>query len=151
MKADVASGSVELAPSFEDQVCFPLYSAANAVVRAYRPLLQALDLTYLQYMVLMILWDERQLKVKDICDRMRLDSGTLTPLVKRLEAKGLVTRRRDPEDERARLIAITDAGMALREAAREIPGELACRIGIGKGDVAQLRSLCAALLEALDA
>ncbi len=134
---------------FENQICFPLYSAANAVVRAYRPLLETLDLTYLQYIVLMLLWEHREMNVKAIGERLRLDSGTLTPLLKRLDAKGLVTRTRDPADERARLIRVTKAGMALRDEARAIPGELACRIGIDNADAASLRQLCEELLAAL--
>ena len=73
---------------FENQICYPLYSAANALVRAYRPLLDELDITYLQYMVLMLLWQESSLNVKELGQRLRLDSGTLTPLLKRLESKG---------------------------------------------------------------
>ena len=135
---------------FDNQVCFPLYSAANAMVRAYRPLLDALDLTYLQYMVLMLLWEEQQMNVKALGERLGLDSGTLTPLLKRLDAKGLVTRARDPGDERVRLISITQAGQALRRKARDIPGELACRVGMKKSDARQLRKLCEQVLAALN-
>ena len=83
------NSKVEKSPQllFENQICFPLYSAANAVVRAYRPLLESLDLTYLQYMVMLVLWQERELSVGDLGQRLRLDSGTLTPLLKRLEGK----------------------------------------------------------------
>ena len=100
--------------TLENQVCFPLYSAANALVRAYRPFLEPLDLTYLQYMVLMVLWQDSPVTVKELGHQLRLDSGTLTPLLKRLEGKGLVQRRRSSEDERARLISLTEAGTALR-------------------------------------
>ena len=135
---------------FENQVCFPLYSAANAVVRAYRPLLEALGLTYLQYMVMMLLWEERQMNVKALGERLGLDSGTLTPLLKRLDAKGLVSRTRDPEDERVRLIKVTREGLSLRSKAKEVPGKLACRIGMSKTDARQMRELCDRLLAALD-
>jgi DNA-binding MarR family transcriptional regulator len=91
----------------ENQICFPLYSAANALVRAYRPLLEDLDLTYLQYVVLMVLWEDSSLNVKELGERLGLDSGTLTPLLKRLEGKGLVDRRRSETDERARIITVT--------------------------------------------
>ena len=107
------NSKVEKSPQllFENQICFPLYSAANAVVRAYRPLLESLDLTYLQYMVMLVLWQERELSVGDLGQRLRLDSGTLTPLLKRLEGKGYVTRSRSEKDERVRVIAITRQGI----------------------------------------
>jgi DNA-binding MarR family transcriptional regulator len=117
MKSDPASASL----LFDNQICFPLYSAANAVVRAYRPLLKKLDITYLQYMVLMLLWEESKLNVKELGQRLRLDSGTLTPLLKRLEHKGLVTRSRSEVDERVRIISITKRGLALKAKARDIP------------------------------
>ncbi len=134
----------------EDQVCFPLYSAANAVIRAYRPLLDALDLTYLQYMVLMVLWEDSGLTVKELGERLRLDSGTLTPLLKRLEAKGLVNRKRSPYDERARIITVTPEGKALRHKARDIPQQLACSVGLPPARMRELRQLCNELLKALE-
>ncbi|NCF17174.1 MAG: MarR family transcriptional regulator [Haliea sp.] len=133
----------------ENQICFPLYSAANALVRAYRPLLEDLDLTYLQYVVLMVLWEDSSLNVKELGERLGLDSGTLTPLLKRLESKGLVDRRRSETDERARIITVTPAGLALRDRAREIPQKLACSIGLPAKKGQQLRQLCQELLEAL--
>ena len=135
----------------ENQVCFPLYSAANAVVRAYRPFLEKLDITYLQYMVLMVLWEQPGLTVKEIGARLRLDSGTLTPLLKRLEAKELVERRRSAEDERARVITLTRAGRALRKKAQDIPSQLSCSIGLPAGRARELRSLCNELLASLEA
>ena len=134
----------------ENQVCFPLYSAANAVVRAYRPLLDALDITYLQYMVLMVLWQERSLNVKELGQRLHLDSGTLTPLCKRLEGKGLVQRRRGEADERVRIISVTRQGMALKKRAADIPLQLACDIGLSPAKGRELKKLCEQLLAALD-
>ena len=133
----------------ENQFCFPLYSAANAVVRAYRPLLEKLDLTYLQYMVLMVLWEESSLNVKELGERLALDSGTLTPLLKRLEAKGLVERRRSEEDERARIITLTRRGRALKAKAVDIPRELVCTAGLSPAQGLQLKQLCNELIEAL--
>ena len=147
MKADTSNTPQLL---FENQVCFPLYSAANALVRAYRPFLHELDITYLQYMVLMLLWQESSLNVKELGQRLRLDSGNLTPLLKRLESKGLVERRRSAEDERVRIITITKQGMSLRSKARDIPGKLACTIDLPAGQGAELKKLCEQLLEALD-
>lgn len=146
-KMNTATESPQLL--LDNQICFPLYSAANAVVRAYRPLLQQLDLTYLQYIVLMVLWEESSLNVKTLGERLGLDSGTLTPLLKRLEIKGLVERRRDEADERARIITATRAGMNLREQAREIPQALACTIGLPAAKGTQLKKLCHELLAAL--
>lgn len=134
---------------FDNQICFPLYSAANAVVRAYRPLLNDLDLTYLQYMTLMLLWERPQMTVKELGERLALDSGTLTPLLKRLEAKGLVTRNRDKQDERVRVIKITPQGRALRNKASGIPGQLACNIGLEKQQARQIKKMCEHLLQAL--
>ncbi|MEH6585737.1 MAG: MarR family transcriptional regulator [Halioglobus sp.] len=134
---------------FDNQICFPLYSAANAVVRAYRPLLSDLDLTYLQYMTLMLLWERPQMTVKELGERLALDSGTLTPLLKRLEAKGLVTRNRDKQDERVRVIKLTPQGRALRKKATGIPGQLACNIGLEKQQARQIKKMCEHLLQAL--
>ncbi len=86
----------------ENQVCFPLYSASNAVIRAYRPMLEQLDITYSQYLVLLVLWLQNGINVKDLGIKLHKDSGTLTPLLKRLEAKGIVERRRSSSDERVR-------------------------------------------------
>ncbi len=136
---------------FDKQICFPLYSAANAMVRAYRPLLAELDITYLQYMVLMLLWQEPQLNVKELGQRLRLDSGTLTPLLKRLEGKGLVARSRSQVDERVRIISITRQGLALKAKAEGIPAELACTIGLGRAKGKELKALCEQLLAAIEA
>ena len=147
MKSD-ANNSPQLL--FENQICFPLYSAANAVVRAYRPLLDELDITYLQYIVLMVLWQESSLNVKELGQRLNLDSGTLTPLLKRLESKGLVERMRSAQDERVRVITITKEGMGLKAKARDIPHKLACSIGLPAAKAKELKKLCQQLLEALD-
>jgi DNA-binding MarR family transcriptional regulator len=133
----------------DNQICFSLYSAANAVVRAYRPFLDELNLTYLQYIVLMVLWEESSLNVKELGQRLGLDSGTLTPLLKRLESKGLVDRRRSETDERARIITITAEGTALKGRAREIPQQMACSIGLPASRARELRQLCHELLGAL--
>ena len=133
----------------ENQICFPLYSAANAVVRAYRPLLQELDITYLQYMVMMLLWQKHSLNVKELGQRLHLDSGTLTPLLKRLEIKGLVTRNRGKTDERVRIIKITTQGLALQQKAQDIPGKLANAVGLSKAQAKQLKALCEQLIPAM--
>ncbi len=104
-----------------NQLCFAVYSTAHAFNRAYKPLLDRLGLTYPQYLVMLVLWERDGLPVKDIGERLLLDSGTLTPLLKRLEAAELVKRTRSTEDERQVLIALTSRGHALREKARAVP------------------------------
>ena len=109
----------------DNQLCFSLYRASRAVIRAYRPLLKGLGLTYPQYLVMLVLWQcDEGIGVKQIGDELGLDSGTLTPLLRRLERSGYVTRARDDADERRALIALTEAGRALREDAAGIPDEL---------------------------
>jgi len=113
----------------DDQLCFALYNASRALTRAYAPLLEPLGLTYPQYLVLLVLWERDGLPVKEVGERLALDSGTLTPLCKRLELQGLVERRRGEDDERIVRIFLTTEGRALRGKARKIPTELACRAG----------------------
>ncbi len=109
----------------ENQLCFPLYACAKEVVRRYKPYLDQLDLTYTQYIAMMVLWEERSLNVKELGRRLFLDSGTLTPLLKKLEQKGYITRHRSEEDERNLAIAITEKGMQLRDKALSVPPQVA--------------------------
>jgi DNA-binding MarR family transcriptional regulator len=125
----------------DEQLCFALYSASRAVTRAYAPLLAPLGLTYPQYLVLLVLWEGDGLLVRALGDRLALDSGTLTPLLKRLEHHGLVERRRGEDDERVVRIHLTAAGRALRARARKIPMELACRAGYDLASHGRLREL----------
>lgn len=108
----------------EKQLCFPLYAASRLTTKIYEPLLNALDITYPQYLVLMVLWQEEELTVNEIGSRLFLESNTLTPLLKRLEQKGLVTRQRAAEDERKVLISLTKEGNALKRRAVNIPEQL---------------------------
>ena len=141
----------------DDQLCFALYSASRAVTRAYAPLLQPLGLTYPQYLVLLVLWERDGASVKQLGERLALDSGTLTPLLQRLESQGLVERRRGDDDERVVRIHLTAAGRALRSKARKIPVELACRAGYDLAsdravrDLARLRDELTALARRLRA
>lgn len=105
----------------DDQMCFALYSASRAVTGLYRPILAKLGLTYPQYLVLLALWERDGISVKDLGSSLQLDYGTLTPLLKRLEANGLLRRERRPDDERAVRLTLTDQGAALRERARAVP------------------------------
>ena len=132
------------------QLCFPLYATSNAVTRAYRPLLEPLRLTYPQYLVMMVLWESAPLGVGEIGERLFLDSGTLTPLLKRLEAQGRVRRRRDAADERRVTVALTDAGRALKDAARKVPESLACRLLGASVDPVRMREDLMRLLRFLN-
>jgi DNA-binding MarR family transcriptional regulator len=123
----------------DNQLCFALYAASRAVVQAYQPLLGPLGLTYPQYLVLLVLWEEADIPVKRLGERLRLDSGTLTPLLKRMETAGLVTRRRDAADERVVRIGLTDAGRALEARAVDIPTALLCGTAVPLEDLAELR------------
>ena len=105
----------------ENQLCFPLYAASREVIKRYTPFLKALDLTYTQYIAMMVFWQEKEISVKDLGAKLFLDSGTLTPVLKSLEEKGYVVRRRSPDDERVVLAAATERGEALKERALSVP------------------------------
>jgi len=123
----------------DNQLCFALYGAANRMTRLYRPLLDALGLTYPQYLAMLVLWERSPRTVGALGDALDLDSSTLTPLLKRLEAGGLVERRRDPDDERRVIVALTDKGQALRDQAVAIPEKLFCALDMPLEAVAALR------------
>lgn len=135
--------------SLDRQVCFPLYAASNLLNRLYRPVLARLDLTYPQYLVLLVLWEDHPQTVGSLGERLYLDSGTLTPLLKRMESAGLVSRRRDPDDERRVIVDLTDRGAALRDAARDIPKTLAASLDLGPEQVDDLRRQVGALVRTL--
>jgi len=109
----------------EHQLCFPLYAASKEVVRKYKPFLDKIDLTYTQYIAMMVLWEHKRVTVKDLGSFLYLDSGTLTPLLKKLEAKGFLTRKRGEQDERNLIVSITPEGENLKECAVSIPQEMA--------------------------
>ena len=105
----------------ENQLCFPLYACAKEVVRRYKPFLSELDLTYTQYIAMMVLWEEKEINVKDMGAKLYLDSGTLTPLLKKLESKGYINRERSDADERNLIITITESGEKLKDKAADVP------------------------------
>ena len=133
----------------ENQLCFPLYACAREVVKMYKPFLDAIDLTYTQYVTMMVLWEAGETTSKAIGERLHLDSGTLTPVIKKLEEKGLVTRRRAPEDERNLEVAVTDAGRALREQAVDIPAQVGRCMAITPEEAGTLYQLLYKLLGSL--
>lgn len=138
----------------DNQLCFKLYAASRAVIRAYRPMLDALGLTYPQYLAMLVLWEWQvvpppQATVKALGERLLLDSGTLTPLLKRLEQLGLVQRRRSSSDERELCLALTAAGEALRDRVLPLKQRLLCESGVDMGELEGLRHSLGQLLAQL--
>ena len=133
----------------ENQLCFSLYAAAHAIKKAYRPLLDELGLTYPQYLILIVLWKTDALKVSDIGHRLNLDSGTLTPVLKRLETSGLVRRTRRLQDEREVEIGLTAAGRALRERALGVRRDIVQQLKMTEPEIASLRAELNALISTL--
>lgn len=131
----------------ENQMCFPLYACAKEVVRRYKPFLDELELTYTQYIALMIIWEYRQINVKQLGEYLYLDSGTLTPLLKKLEKRGLVLRERSKEDERNLLVTVTEKGLALRDRAIDVPIKMAQCMNLHIDEVKTLYRLLYKILE----
>ena len=131
----------------ENQLCFPLYAASREVIKQYRPFLDELGITYTQYVTLMVLWEQRQISVKELGQRLCLDSGTLTPVLKSLEAKQYITRTRSKEDERVLIAAITPEGEALKDLALSVPEQVACRIRLDKDEALLLYQLLYKVLD----
>ena len=131
----------------ENQLCFPLYAASREVIKQYRPYLDALDLTYTQYITMMVFWAEKKISVKELGKKLFLDSGTLTPVLKCLESKGLVSRYRSSEDERVLIVEITEKGEALRERAVTVPERVAGCIKLSPEESGQLYGLLYKLLD----
>ena len=122
----------------ENQLCFPLYAAAREVVKRYRPYLDELDITYTQYITMMVLWEQKEITVKALGEKLFLDSGTMTPVLKSLESKGYVTRKRSKTDERSVSVFLTDRGEALKEKAVDIPAKVAGCVGLEPAEAAVL-------------
>jgi len=135
--------------ALDRQVCFALYSASLAMTKLYKPLLAPLGLTYPQYIAMLVLWEQERLSVGELGERLALDSGTLTPLLKRLEQQGLVERERDPEDERRVLLHLTAAGRALKIEARRVPPNILQATGCDLSEISQLTRQLAGLRDAL--
>lgn len=134
----------------ESQLCFPLYACSKAVTRHYKPYLDELDLTYTQYITMMVLWDVHSASLKELGDKLYLDSGTLTPVIKKLESKGYITKSRARNDERIINIEITDAGMRLREEAVNIPSKIGGCVNINEQDARELYRLLYLILGHLE-
>jgi len=135
----------------DNQICFAVYSTAHAFNRVYKPLLDRLGLTYPQYLVMLVLWERDGVPVKDIGERLHLDSGTLTPLLKRLEAAQLIKRTRNTEDERQVLIALASQGQALREKARAVPQSILAASACSLSELSAMKNEIVALRDRLNA
>ena len=134
----------------ENQICFPLYACSKEVVKAYKPYLDELDLTYTQYITMLVMWESKELTVKEIGERLYLDSSTLTPLLKRLEEKGYVSRRHSKEDERNLIVTITKKGEELKSKAVTVPERLGTCIKMDETDARTLYKLLYELLDNLN-
>ena len=133
----------------ENQLCFPLYACSKEVVRRYKPLLDPLDLTYTQYIAMMVLWESGSISVKDLGERLWLDSGTMTPVLKKLETKGYITRKRSADDERSVIVTVTAQGEALRDDAAQVPLTLGKCVKLSPEEAAQLHTLLYKVLSGL--
>ena len=131
----------------ENQACFPLYALSRVLTAHYKPLLDKIDLTYPQYLVMLVLWEHQQLSVKAIGEKLLLDSGTLTPLLKKLESKNLVSRKRTEADERIVMISLTKNGAALKEKAALVPESFMCSLNLNMEEMKALRDGINNLLE----
>ena len=130
-----------------NQLCFPLYAAAREVVKRYRPYLDELDLTYTQYITMMVVWEQREITVKTLGEKLFLDSGTMTPVLKSLEAKGYVVRKRSTTDERSVSVLLTESGEALKERAVEVPAKVAGCVGLDADEAMKLYEILYKILK----
>lgn len=134
----------------DNQICFPLYACSREVIKKYRPHLDELNLTYTQYITMMVFWENRKINVKELGNKLFLDSGTLTPVLKSLEAKGFVRRYRSPEDERVLLVEITESGEALKERAVCVPEKVANCVKLDSEEAMVLYRTLYKILEQLE-
>ncbi len=130
-----------------NQLCFPLYACSKEIVKRYKPYLDPIDLTYTQYITMLVVWEEKEITVKALGDKLFLDSGTLTPVLKKLEQKGYVKRTRSKDDERNLIITLTEEGEALKEQACTIPAKMGKCVSISREETTQLYNLLYKLLE----
>jgi len=134
----------------ENQICFSLYAASREVIKLYKSILDKHNLTYTQYLAMLVLWEKEKMTVKDIGKRLHLDSGTLTPLLKKLESMGLITRHRDVNDDRVVVIELTEAGLNLKSEILDVPGEVFCKLNISNDEAKELKRNLDNLLQSLE-
>ena len=136
--------------NLENQLCFPLYVCSKEIVRKYKPFLEKIDLTYTQYIVMIILWEYGKMNLKDLGNKMYLDSGTLTPLLKKLEIKGYIKRNKSCEDERNLIIELTNKGESLKDKAIDIPNKIGSCLNLDKEDATTLYKLLYRILNNIE-
>ena len=134
----------------ENQLCFPLYACAREIVKKYKPFLDEIDLTYTQYITMMVLWEQGRATSKLLGEKLYLDSGTLTPVLKKLEEKALIRRARDPQDERNLMVCLTERGEALKAEAIRVPAQMAGCVRLSPADAQALYSLLYRLLDGME-
>lgn len=134
----------------QNQLCFPLYACAKEVTKRYQPLLNKIDLTYTQYIVMMVMWEQKQINVKHLGEMLFLDSGTLTPLLKKLEVKGYITRTRNEQDERSVIISVTQKGIDLRKKAKDIPEEIGKCVNLTQEEAVTLYKILYKILDKIN-
>ena len=133
----------------DNQLCFPLYAVSKEIVRKYKPFLDEVDLTYTQYIVMMVVWEDERVSVKEMGKKLFLDSGTLTPVLKTLEKKGLIERTRSKEDERNLIVTLTPSGKALKDKAVDIPAKMGGCLNISSEDAMELHNILHRIMETL--
>ncbi len=131
----------------ENQLCFPLYAASREIIKKYKPFLDEIDLTYTQYIAMMVLWEENNINVKTLGEKLFLDSGTLTPLLKKLENKGYIERKRSNSDERNLVVSITKEGLKLRDVAKDIPLKIGSCVNLNEKETKELYSILYKILK----
>lgn len=134
----------------DNQVCFSLYAASREIIKLYKPFLDKYNLTYTQYIAMLVLWEDEKSTVKDIGKRLHLDSGTLTPLLKKIESMGLITRYRDVNDDRVVIVELTEKGRLLKDEVTEVPREIACKVNMPIENLIQLKKHLDELLKSLE-
>ncbi len=130
-----------------NQLCFPLYACSREIIKRYKPFLDEIDLTYTQYIAMMVLWEQGSTTVKELGNALYLDSGTLTPLLKKMEAKGLITRRRSEADERSLIVSLTEEGEALKDKALSVPHQMASCVCLEPEEAQELYRILYKLLK----
>ena len=133
----------------DNQLCFPLYAVSKEIVRKYKPFLDEVNLTYTQYIVMMVVWEDEQVSVKEMGKKLFLDSGTLTPVLKTLEKKGLIERTRSKEDERNLIVTLTPSGKALKDKAVDIPAKMGGCLNISPEDAMELHNILHRIMDTL--
>ena len=130
-----------------NQVCFPLYAASREVIKLYKPFLDEYNLTYTQYITMLVLWEDEKITIKELCKKLYLDSGTITPVIKKLEAMGLLIKYRDKSDERIVNVELTDKGRGLKEEIVKVPEQVSCKINGSVEDLLILKNLLEKVLD----